>query len=600
MTTIPQTAQNGKKSQKPSLLDGSLHTYNGSVEMSDAGNATRLLDRHSKNLRYIPQLKRWLIWNGQYWQVDEQNAYMLFAEDTLRSIYSQAGATTKQADRKGMAKFAISCENVRRIKAMLEIASSRPGTPIKITDLDKDPMKFTVANGTIQLTTGKLEPHDRDDMISRQSEITYDANATCPEWMKFIDNIMGHNQNLVSFLQRAIGYSLTGLTTEQALFICYGTGANGKSTMLDILCRVMGSYGAVTPSSTLLAKKADSINNDVARLAGKRFVSSSETDEGRKLAEATIKSLTGGEEVTARYLHAEYFQFTPILKLFLATNHKPQIIGQDKGIWRRVKLIPFSVSIPEERQDKNLPEKLREELPGILNWIIAGCLEWQQQGLNTPHEVLAATGDYRAEMDVLTSFIDEECVIERDAKVAAKELYTHYSKWADDAGEKGESQRKFGQKLTERGFDRVKVGTIFYLGIRIRTEDDPLTPTPEPEEERKSLGGVCGGQLDELDKDSGYHNETTSLNENPINSSSLSIHPEDTYTLEIAKATVFTNALDRFTLQEFVLTPDKRTGTVVDVSQNSVSVSIYGKVTTYDAPHWQQVTPYTQHTSDFL
>ena len=343
-------------------------------------------------------------------------------------------------------------------------------------------MLFNFDNGTVDLRTGEFREQQRQDLFNQKSPVIYDPEAECPTWLGFLNKIFAGNNNLIDFLQRTIGYAMTGQTSEQSMFILYGSGANGKSTLCDVLNCGMGSYGMVTPASTLMAKGNNSIPNDVARLQGVRFVTSAETDDNRRFAEATIKQLTGDKKVSARFMRGEYFEFTPILKLFLSTNHKPQIKGTDNGIWRRVKLIPFTVTIPPEEQDHHLYEKLIAELPGIMRWAIQGCMSWQKEGLNTPSEVQTATNEYRSEMDVLRQFLDEECVTDARSQVSAKEIYSRYTIWCEENGERAESQRKFGQRLFERGFDRVKLGTIYYTGMRLRAENEPVGGLEDPDE----------------------------------------------------------------------------------------------------------------------
>ncbi|HYU47276.1 MAG TPA: phage/plasmid primase, P4 family, partial [Terriglobales bacterium] len=254
----------------------------------------------------------------------------------------------------------------------------------------------------LNLKTGTLQPHCREDLLTKCLPIAYDPNAECPTWLDFLKTIMANNAALITFLQRAIGYSLTGDTSEQCLFIAHGSGSNGKSTFLEVLQALLGDYAESTPSASLLAKdRHDGIPNDIARLRGARLVTAVEIGEGKRLNEELVKRLTGQDTMTARFLFAEFFDFHAEFKLWIACNHLPTIRGTDHAIWRRIRLIPFTVTIPDEQQDKKLPGKLQAELPGILRWAIQGCLAWQEQELSTPSEVIAATKDYRALMDVI-------------------------------------------------------------------------------------------------------------------------------------------------------------------------------------------------------
>ena len=300
--------------------------------------------------------------------------------------------------------------------------------------------------------------------------IDFDPDAECPIFLAFLERVMAGNCALIAFLQRAVGYSLTGLTGEQVLFLLYGLGANGKSTLLEILRALLGDYAQQTEFSTFLVRKQDGVRNDLARLRGARFVSAVEMEGERRLSEALVKQLTGGDTISARFLFSEFFEFLPAFKLWLAANHKPEIRGTDHAMWRRVRLIPFTVTIPDDAQDKSLPAKLRAELPGILAWAVRGCLQWQANGLDAPDEVTRATEDYRAEMDVLGDFLAERCIDESGTHVLAADLYGAYRLWSEQNGAEAISGVAFARRLTERGFTRVRVGkkqARGYGGLRL-------------------------------------------------------------------------------------------------------------------------------------
>ena len=296
-------------------------------------------------------------------------------------------------------------EAAGRIDAMSRMARSEPGVSISHADLDQQVWSLTVKNGTVDLRSGKLGPHDRGHLATKMTSIDYDPDAECPVWRATMSVLFAGDVPLMEYVQRAIGYSITGDTREQVLHLLYGTGANGKSTMLDVIAQLTGEYGMQADFQTFLETGARSgPRNDVARLAGARLVRSSEVGENKKLNEGLIKSLTGGDIVSARFLYSEDFEFKPQFKLWLAANHKPVIRGTDYAIWRRIRLIPFEVTITPQQRDEALPAKLTAELPGILAWAVQGCQDWLADGLRPTERVLAATDEYRAESDVLGAF----------------------------------------------------------------------------------------------------------------------------------------------------------------------------------------------------
>jgi putative DNA primase/helicase len=348
--------------------------------------------------------------------------------------------------------------------------------------LDAGSWLLNVENGTLDLRTGELRPHRRDDLITKIAAVDHDSRATCPTWLAFLDRVLGGSQELAAFLQRAIGYSLTGEATEQVLFLLYGTGANGKSTFLETARALLGEYAIQASFDTFLAKQDVSREHALARLRGARFVSGSEAEAGARLNEVLVKTLTGGDAVTARFLYREFFEYEPRFKVFLAANHKPTIKGSDHAIWRRIRLVPFTVTIPEQERDPKLREKLRAELPGILNWALEGCLAWQREGLGEPPEVKDATAEYREDMDTLAPFITERCETFPDSRGGSTELYKAYATWSGANGEKPMSQTSFSLRLNERGFERKRSGgngNRVWFGIGLATGQRALLTGPD-------------------------------------------------------------------------------------------------------------------------
>lgn len=375
------------------------------IRNTDLGNAQRLVARCGQNLRFNFKAEKFLIWNGSCWETDETGEVVRLAKKTIQSMYVDA-AGLDDPDRPALAKHAVRSEQAPRIRAMVELAKTEPGIPVTPAQLDANAWLLNCTNGTIDLVTGKLLPFNPANLCVKQVPVAFDADAECPTWLAFLNRVMAEDTVLISFLQRVIGYSLTGLTREQVLFLLYGVGANGKTTFIETIRSVLGNYAQQADFSSFLQKQNDCARNDLARLTGARFVTAAEAGEGRKLDETVVKQATGGDKITARFLYHEHFEFTPQFKLFLVTNHKPRITGTDEGIWRRIRLIPFTVTIPDKERDKQLREKLQKELPGILAWAVRGCLAWRRDGLGESKQVSQATAEYRREMDPLADNLD--------------------------------------------------------------------------------------------------------------------------------------------------------------------------------------------------
>jgi P4 family phage/plasmid primase-like protien len=430
-----------------------------SFPYTELGNAERLIYHHGADLRYCHPWNKWLVWDERRWFTDTTGEINRRAFATVRQMLAEASKIDDEAERKALVKWEQKSESGKVRREMIETSKSLNGIPVLPDDLDKHPWTLNVNNGEIDLRTGKLEGHKRENLITKLAPVTYDPNAKCPTWESFLCRIMNGNTSLIGFLQRAIGYALTGDTGEQCLFILYGAGANGKSVFLDTVSALFGEdYAQNTPASTLMVRRNEGIPNDIAALKGARLITAIEAEEGQRLAESLVKSMTGGDKMTARFMRGEFFSFIPEFKLFLATNHKPQIKGVDHAIWRRINLIPFEVTIPAGERDRSLSSKLKKELSGILNWALEGCLWWQREGLGIPDEVKAATNFYRDEMDVIGDFLADRCMITPVARVENKDLRMAYERWCDANGERAISQKAFSSRLVDRGFVSSRSG----------------------------------------------------------------------------------------------------------------------------------------------
>jgi putative DNA primase/helicase len=335
--------------------------------------------------------------------------------------------------------------------AALEMARSEPDLAARGDDFDADLDLVNAADCVIDTRTGGRLPHDPKYMMTRRLWTIYEPDAAAPLWLAHLERVTDGRPGLVSFWETWLGYCLTGHTSEQCIAIPWGTGANGKSVTTETARAVIGTYAMHAAAATFMSKRRDSSSGDLARLAGARLVTASETGSAHRLEESLVKQVTGSEPVTARFLFHDEFEFVPRFKLTLSTNHKPNIVGTDRGIWRRIRLVPFDVVIPEAEQDHDLTTKLRDELPGILAWMVAGCLRWRTEGLAVPDEVRSATASYQLEMDPLAEFLAEHVIDDPDGTVPAGWLYERYVTWAKATGENVLSQRAFSARLSERG-----------------------------------------------------------------------------------------------------------------------------------------------------
>ena len=498
------------------------------LNLSDFGNAERLKAHVGNRFAYVHSWGAWLHHDSVRWARDGSGEAIRAALATLRAVAAEAGKVSDGDQRAELLKHALDSESSARIAAMVTLGQSL--LPIDNEALDRDPDVLNVANGTLDLRTAMLRPHDRGDWITRVCPVAWDPDAKAPRWEAFLHRAMGGNEHLIAFLQRAIGYSLTGHTNEQVLLLLYGTGANGKSTFLETLRNLLADYAAIADFTTFLKRDGEGARNDLARLVGARFVSAVEAEAGKPLAEALVKQLTGGDTITARFLFREFFDFRPQFKIWLAANHKPHIGGSDHGIWRRIRLIPFTVTIPEAERDPKLTEKLVEELPGILAWAVRGCLAWRERGLGAPDAIRAATNAYRDEMDVFGGFLEENCIRSDGTSISARELFDTYTAWCTTNGERARSQKALANGLRERGFDAAKgaKGLRMWRGLRRRLDSDP----PDGGGWRMADGDAFSRYSPQLTFNSVYvrsHNNCSEMARDPQDAPPTAIrHPEET------------------------------------------------------------------------
>lgn len=433
-------------------------------ERSDLGNARRLVDRHGHDLRHAPQLGTWLAWDGRRWAEDITGEAQRRAKTVGDGILDEArGVQDDKAFR-----FGLKAQSAAGINNMLTLAATEPGIPVVIEQLDANPMTMTVANGTLNLNTGELGPHRRDDLTTKLAPSAYKPGATCPTWDQFLEEVFLGDDELIGFVRRYAGYSLTGDVSEQVLAFIHGTGANGKSTLLNALRHVVGGHGLQLDPAVLTVTAHEQHPTGLTDLRGARLVSTIETEAGKRLNEALVKQLTGGDPIRARRMHRDFHEFLPSHKLWFAGNHLPRIDGTDHGIWRRLALIPFRASFDNGTADKTLPVKLAGEAPGILAWMVRGCLEWQRDGLGVPQTVKAATTEYRKTQDHVGRFLADACVINPGATVTARALRGGYEAWFAEQGEVPWKAPAVGRELIGRGYDSAEMGhnkTRTWLGF---------------------------------------------------------------------------------------------------------------------------------------
>jgi len=447
-----------------------------SANRTDLGNAECLAALHGNGLRYCHTRRKWLTWAESKWTIDGDGKANRLMIETCRERYRAAAEIEDLEARKRFAAFAIASENSNKVTASLRSAESHTQFATTIERYDSDEMLVTAGDKTINLRTCEAREPRFIDYISLTLGTHYDPKADCPRWKQFIHEVMGGHTGMVEFLQRATGYSLTGSTREQKLFLLLGDGANGKSIFLNLLSALLGDYAAASSFDCFDADQRNTVGNDLAVLKGKRLVTVIESDADRRLSEARVKAVTGGDAISCRFLYGEPFNYRPTWKLWLATNSKPVIKGTDNGIWRRILLIPFEQSFAG-REDKNLDRTLRAELPGILNWALEGLRSWHEQGLNPPAKITEATNEYRSESDIFGQWLDLKTLKAPRAETPAMDLFRSYKDFCFEIGLRHSPvMQSWGREMASRGYtkERKRTGYV-YFGIGL-PDPDPSFP----------------------------------------------------------------------------------------------------------------------------
>lgn len=447
--------------------------------LDDTGNARRFRDQYGDKVRYNYTQNCWMLWTGKAWRRDETAAVKQMCDEMLDGMEKGLFGIHDPRQAAAMRKFIQKSRGSHAKDNLLKEAQHLTGIPATDNDFDKARGVLNLQNGILKLRSGKLHPHDRARLITRLAGAAYDPDAKAPTWLAFLSDVTGGDTALQTYLQCMVGYMLTGSAREQCIFFLYGDGSNGKSTFLEVLAELLGSYAMNAQSETITARRSsDGPRTDIARLKGSRLVTISECPADVWLDEAIVKQLTGGDVVTARYLYGREFEFKPEFKLIMATNHKPRIRGTDTGIWRRIRLVPFTQRIPEERQDLQLPDKLRAELPGILNWALDGLRQWMQassggkrRGLPHCKAVDSATAEYRGEQDRLKQFLEDCTEPAPGYTVQAGILYQTYRAWCEENGERFPlTGTKFGREVSKTLQRRKNRLNYEYMDMRL-TDD---------------------------------------------------------------------------------------------------------------------------------
>ncbi|AXF54597.1 phage/plasmid primase, P4 family [Salicibibacter kimchii] len=440
----------------------------------DTGNAERFTDNYSDLVRYSYIRKNWYFYDGKIWQLDQEGKVKNLVDDILVKMTDEPLFTSDDVDEEDAIKFRqkhIKYSRGSNGKTNM-LKESQHLLPIQPHEFDKDTDLLNVQNGFLNLRTGQLNDHDKDKFFTKIASIEYTDKIDCPMWMDFLNQIFGGNKDLINYMQRAVGYSLSGSTEEQQMFILHGNGRNGKSVFLDIITEMLGSYTTnIQPQTIMVKQQQGTANSDVAKLDGARLVTSTEPNDGMRFDEGLVKQLTGGDKVTARFLYGEEFDFYPEFKLWIATNHKPIIRGTDDGIWRRLAIVPFTVQIPEHQVDKQLKNKLKREMKAILNWAVEGYQEWKRIGLNEPQVIKDQRQTYRTEMDVIESFIEDCCIRRNGEREKGSDLYNVYHGWAKDNNQYLMSSTKFGKEMKNK-FQHFKSSGVYYAGLSLKHPDN--------------------------------------------------------------------------------------------------------------------------------
>jgi putative DNA primase/helicase len=442
---------------------------------TDSGNADYLVSRYGNIIRYNHTIKKWLLWNGNYWVIDRKDGIINLTQKAARKRQREILDNENPELLAGHATHALNSENQSSINKCINLVKANTKISTLSEEWDKHKHLIQYTNGIYDLNKQEFYPGRPELMISQCVGYDYDEAATSPRWVQFIDEVFDGNTELINYVQKAIGYSITGDTREQCLFIMEGIGSNGKSVFLIIVRKILGDYAYDTPFSTFEKKYGNTPSNDLARLHTVRLVTSSETNKDKILDEGRLKAITGGDSVTARFLNREYFTYYPKYKIWLAVNDLPTVEDKSKGFWRRIRVIPFRVLFEDKSDDKNLETTLKKELPGIMNWVIEGNEKYQKEGLKPPKEVILATQEYHHQFDIVSEWLDDTIIKQTGSTIGATDLYNKFKEWQKiEYPDEELSQRAFGLRVKNYlGYSSIKMRSIkIYVGINYKNNHE--------------------------------------------------------------------------------------------------------------------------------
>jgi P4 family phage/plasmid primase-like protien len=443
--------------------------------LTDAGNAERLIAMYGASVRYCATFNAWYLWNGTVWERDDSGRMLLIATDVARSIHHEAAAAPTADQSRALSRFALLSESLHARKAMID--SAAPHIPVLPEVFDAPANLLNCRNGTLELDTMTFRKHRPEDLLTKTAAVTYDPAAACPQWLAHLNLIFAGDADYLSGFQSMCGYSLLGTNPQQVMFILYGKGRNGKSKTIEVLARILDNYAVNIAAESLVAKRFENARSDLARLAGARLATAAEGAEGARMDESIIKQITGEYAITVRKLYENEFEFTPMAKIWMTTNHEPVIRGTDDGIWRRIWMVPFAVQIPEDKCDPDIAAKLLTESGGILNWCLSGLKRFYENGgrLVQPRKVSVATGNLRTVSDTVGLFLLSECVFEPGGWLSRSAFREMFEKWCAEEGiHRAPTGRRISMALRERGVSEgTRIGNDrTWAGIRWKNQDE--------------------------------------------------------------------------------------------------------------------------------